>query len=53
MMLYYQTQFGCKLTSSLENTTEIVNFDNISPRCDLNIEHNEPIFLHDTLAYDV
>ena len=24
MMLYYQTKFGCKPTSSLENTTEIV-----------------------------
>ena len=23
-----------------------------SPRCDLDIEHSEPIFLHDTLAYD-
>ena len=26
MMLYYQTKFGCKLTSSLEDTTETVIF---------------------------
>ena len=26
MMLYYQTVFGCKPTSSLEDTTEIVKF---------------------------
>ena len=26
-------------------------FDYISPHCDLDFEHNEPIFLHDTLAY--
>ena len=25
---------------------------NISPHCDLDTEHSEPIFLHDTLAYD-
>ena len=24
MMLYYQTKFGCKLTNSLEDITEIV-----------------------------
>ena len=52
MMLYYQTKFGCKQTSSLEDTTETVIFDYISSRCDLDIEHSEQIFLHDTLAYD-
>ena len=52
LMLYYQTKFGCKRTSSLEDTTEIVIFDHISPHCDLDIEHSEPIFLHGTLAYD-
>ena len=26
MMLYYQTKFGCKPTSSLEDKTEIVIF---------------------------
>ena len=25
---------------------------NISPHCDLDTEHSEPIFLHGTLAYD-
>ena len=24
----------------------------VSPHCDLDIENSEPIFLHDTLAYD-
>ena len=56
MMLYYYTKFGCKPTSSLEDTTEVVifkiYFDYISPGSDLDIEHSEPIFLHNTLAYD-
>ena len=53
MMLYYQSKFGCKLTSSLEDTAEIIIiFGYISPHCDLNTEHSEPIFLHGTLAYD-
>ena len=43
MMLYYQIKFGCKLTSILEDTTEIVIFDYISPCCDLDTEHSEPI----------
>ena len=34
MMLYYQTKSGCKPTSSLEDTREIVIFDYISPPCD-------------------
>ena len=46
------TKSGCKPTSSLEDTTETVIFDYISLHCDLDIEHSEPIFLHDTLAYD-
>ena len=101
MMLYYQTKFGCKLTSTLEDTTEIVifwwykpswwpwhwtqwtnfsawhfslwccitipglatkcsvahktlsekTFTNIlNLRCDL--EHSNPTFQQDTLAYD-
>ena len=52
MMLYYQIKFGCKSTSSIEDTTEIVIFDSISSCFDLDIEHSEPIFLHDTLPYD-
>ena len=27
-------------------------FDYIRPQCDLDTEHSEPIFVHDTLAYD-
>ena len=47
-MLHYQTKFGCKPTSSLEYTTETV----ISPHCNHDIEHSDPILLQDTLAYD-
>ena len=57
-MLYYQTKFGCKLPSSLEDKTEIVifwlykpsYFHYISPHCDLDIEHSEQIFLQDILS---
>ena len=38
MMLYYRTKSGSKWANSLEDITEIA--------------HSEPIFLHDTLAYD-
>ena len=44
MMMYYQIKFGCKQTSSLEDTTKIVTFDYIRPCCDLDIEHSEPVF---------
>ena len=64
MMLYYQTKFGCKSTSSVEDTTEIVifwlyksshnhtRFGILNFRCDLDIEHSNPIFPQDTPAYD-
>ena len=52
MMLYYQTKFGCKPTSSLEDATEMIIFWLYKPLFDFDFEHNEPIFLHDTLAYD-
>ena len=51
LILYYQTKFDCKWTSSLENITEIVIFGYISPCCDFVIEDTEPIFLHDTLPH--
>ena len=38
MMLYYQTKFGCKWTSSSEDIVEIVIFLLYKPRCDLDIE---------------
>ena len=53
MTVYYQTKFGCKQTSSLEEIAKKQSyFDYVSPRCDLDIEDNEPIFLHDTSPYD-
>ena len=52
MTLYYQTEFGCKWGSTLEDTTEKVIVYYIGPCCDLDIEHSEPIFVHVTLAYD-
>ena len=53
MKLYYQTTFGCKQTSTLEDTVKIVNFFYyISPLCDLDTEHSEPIFQYDTSPHD-
>ena len=46
MMLYYQAVLCGKQTSSLENIVEIYY---ISTCCDLDIEDNEPIFVHNTL----
>ena len=51
-MMYNQTKFGCQGINSSEDTVERGYFDNVGPHCDLDIEHSEPIFLHDTLAYD-
>ena len=54
-MLYYQTKFGCKQTSSLEDTVEIVIYIVYKgPRCDLEIGDgdSEPVFLLDTLTHD-
>ena len=51
MMLYYQTKFGSKQTSSLEDIVKIVTFF-LSPCCDLDIEDSEPVFVHDTLPHD-
>ena len=52
MMLYYQTKFGCKQTSSLQDILKRSYFDYISPRCDLDIEGSEPVFPHDTSPHD-
>ena len=52
MMLYCQTKFGCKWTSSLEDIVEIVIFCLFNPHCDLDIEDSETIFLHDTPPHD-
>ena len=52
MMLYYQTKFGCKQTSSLEDIVKQSYFHHISSHYDLDIEDSEQIFLHDTLPHD-
>ena len=39
MMQYYQTKFGFKWTSSLEDKVQF--FAHLSPLCDLNIEDSE------------
>ena len=53
MMLYYDTKFGYKQTSSLEDTVKIVIlWIYISPRCDIDTEDSEPIFPQDTLPRD-
>ena len=44
MMLYYQTKFGCKPTSNLDDTAEIIIFWLYSPHCDLDIEHSKHFF---------
>ena len=52
MMLYYQTKFGCKRTSSLEDKQILSYLDPISLCCDVDTEHSELIFLLDILAHD-
>ena len=49
LILYYQTNFRCKWTSSLEDMEVVAILWHTSPRCDLDIENSEPIFLHDTM----
>ena len=51
-MLYYQTKFACKPTSSREDIVEIVIFWLYKPSRDLDFEDSDPIFLHDTLPRD-
>ena len=51
-VLLNQTKFSCKRTSSLEDRIRIVFFFFLSPRCDRDIEDNEPIFPHDTSPRD-
>ena len=52
MKLYYQTKFGCKSTSSLEDKVKSSYFDYVSPHCDLDNEESEPIFLQDTSPHN-
>ena len=45
--------FGCKKASSSADMVETVIFDQMSPHRDPELEDSKPIFLHDTLAYNV
>ena len=53
MMKYHLTKFGCKKISSSVDVVETVISDQMSPRCDPELEDSKPFFLHDTLANDV
>ena len=50
MMMYNPIKSGCKQIGSSVDMVETVISDYKSPNCDL--EGSNPIFLHDTLAYD-
>ena len=53
MMLYYQTKFSQKRTSSSEDIEEEPYFDHESTYCDLNFEDSKQFFFpHDSLARD-
>ena len=53
MMMYHPIKFGCKKISSSADMAETLIFDQMSSHCDPEVEDSKPIFLHDTLAYDV
>ena len=50
-MMHHITKFGNKMFGGLEDIFW-TNINIFSLRCDLDIEDSEPIFMHDTLAYD-
>ena len=50
--MYYPIKFGCKKISSSADMVETVILDQMSPRCDPELEDSKPISLHDTLAHD-
>ena len=47
-MMYHPFKFGCKRMISSVDMVETVIFDYMSPHCDLELEDNNPIGLHDT-----
>ena len=51
VMMHHHTTFGYKRSSGPEDTGRTVT-DIWNLRCDLALEHSNPIFLHSTLAYD-
>ena len=53
MIMYYQTKFGSKRISNLEDTVEtVIFFYQMSTCCDLDLENSKLIFLHDTPPHD-
>ena len=52
MMMYEPIKFGCKKISISVDVVETTISDYISLHCDLDLEDNKPILLHDTLAHD-
>ena len=53
MIMYYQTKVGSKRISNSEDTVETVIVWSYKPLlCDLDLENNKPIFLHDPPAHN-
>ena len=52
MMMYHPIKFGCTNISSSVDLVETVISYHMCPHCDLDLEDNKPIFLHDTLVHD-
>ena len=53
MMMYHPIKVACKKVSSSADMVETVMFDQMSPRCDPELEDSCQIFLQDTLVHDV
>ena len=51
MIMYHQTKFSCKKTSSSDNNKKSY-IDYIILNCDLDLEDSKPIFLKDNLAHN-
>ena len=62
VILYsYYTKFGCKRfkkkwfnfnLQEIWNWKKQLNFEDLTPHCDLDLEDRNPTFLHDTLGHD-
>ena len=51
--MYHPIEFICKKISSSANMVETIIVNQMSPHCDPELADSKPIFLLDTLAYDV
>ena len=51
IMMRHNTKFGNKIFGDLEDIFWI-NIDDLTLRCDLDLERSNPVFLQDALAYD-